>query len=173
MAATSQASRHPDFEFDLKHGPEHDLSHRSFQKFLRARILDGSLRGLWIGLPCNSFSTARNRPNGPATLRTARFPLGFPGLKPWDEKAARTGNAHASFCGGLLRLARRSGVPLVIENPGQSWVWSHPSLLLPSSSSSSAPSPPRDFYTDYCMDGTAWRKRTRFRSVNVDLGPAV
>ena len=99
------------FELDVKCGPEHDLTRRTFQKFLRTRILDGSLRGAWIGLPCNSFSTARNCPNGPASLRNASFPLGLPGLKPWGEKAVRAGNALASFCGGAFKGCSTLGDP--------------------------------------------------------------
>eukprot|EP00959_Pyramimonas_sp_CCMP1952_P460439 9479869-Pyramimonas_sp.AAC.1 len=72
------------------------------------------------------MSRARSRPNGPPPLRDATSPRGLPNLSPAGASKAIRGNSLARFSCGLFSLCRTLRIPVVLENPSTSWLWSLP-----------------------------------------------
>ncbi|CAK0860328.1 unnamed protein product, partial [Prorocentrum cordatum] len=81
------------FELDVEYEPTvGDLSRRRAQCVVRGWLRGGLLQGVWLGMPCSSWSRARNRPNGPPPLRDAAHVLGLPNLSSADSLKVETGN---------------------------------------------------------------------------------
>ena len=153
------------FELDIDHEPAlGDLSRRRAQRVVRGWLRGGLLQGVWLGMPCSSWSRARNRPNGPPALRDAGHLLGLPNLSSGDSLKVAVGNRLAQFSFSLFLECAQRGIPAAIENPSTSWVWQTRLAL-------HAARQPNvkvvDF--DFCAFGTAWRKRTRVMYVHLNL----
>ncbi|CAK0810952.1 unnamed protein product, partial [Prorocentrum cordatum] len=109
------------FELDVDHEPIFgDLSRRRAQGAVRGWLRGGLLQGVWLGMPCSSWSRARNRPNGPPALRDATHVLGLPNLSSGDSLKVETGNRLSQFTFSLFLERARRGVPAAIENPSTS-----------------------------------------------------
>ena len=63
----------------------------------------------------------------------------------------------------MLHECRLRGVPCIVENPYLSRLWDQPSFQKLRVRSL------REALSDYCQDGTRWRKRMRFWGFNVDF----
>ncbi|CAK0887025.1 unnamed protein product, partial [Prorocentrum cordatum] len=112
------------FELDMEHEPAlGDLSRRSVQRVVRGWLRGQLLQGVWLGMPCSSWSMARNRPNGPPALRDGNHLLGLPGLSSGDSLKVMLGNRLACFSFSFFLECALRGVPAAIENPATSWVW--------------------------------------------------
>ena len=70
--------------------------------------------------PCNSFSTARNRPGGPPPLKTNEEPYGLSDLRPSDAEKVRAGNVLAQFSLGVSEDCSAAKIPVTVENPNAS-----------------------------------------------------
>ena len=154
----------PIYEIDIRHHSSHDLTVRKNQRVIRGLLQHGLVRAVWLGVPCNTFSRARESgPPGPPPLRSAEFPAGLPDLKPHDQQKLEAGNALAAFAARVMDECRRRNVPVVLENPWTSRLFQQPCFVrLPKGALRTA-------VTDYCQDGTRWRKRTQLWAYNIDL----
>ena len=102
-------------EVDLKHGV--DASSHKFVKLVRGALAANIIDAIHFGPPCAIFSSARDRPNGPARLRSDLTPAGLPGLSAADQRKVIEGNHLADITLALARAALRLGIPGRIENP--------------------------------------------------------
>ena len=94
------------------------------QKKVRGWLRSGIVVAVWIATPCGSFSKARNQPGGPPALRDTCFPEGLPNLRPADALKVAVGNRIGKFSFSLFGLDRALNIPVVLENPATSWLWS-------------------------------------------------
>lgn len=157
-------------EVDVCHGPQFDLTSPKIQKQLLKLVASGQVAYVWLGTPCNSWSRARrNDGKGPGPLRDdGMYLMGFLDLPPHDLEKIRVGNVLMKFSAKMFRCCLRHNVPIALENPHTSRLWLAPPikhLLLHKATS--------DGYTDFCMDGKPFRKRTRLMWANVDLSLAL
>ncbi len=159
----------PIFEVDVASGDGADLLVRRNQTLVRGWIRCGWVVAVWMGTPCNSFSRARENPNwsNVQPLRSDEHPLGLPGLLPHNQAKVTAGNTLARFSAGVLLLAARCGVPATVENPATSRIWKLPCFVQVARHPAA-----RSWRSDFCQDGTPWRKRTRLLSVHVNLSDA-
>ena len=157
-------------EVDFCHGPQFDLTSPKNQKQLLSLIASGKVAYVWLGTPCNSWSRARrNDGRGPGPLRDDHHNLmGFSDLPPHDLEKIRIGNNLMKFSAKVYRCCLRHDVPVALENPHTSRLWLAPPIrhLLQHKGTSSG-------YTDFCVDGKPFRKRTRLMWSNVDLSPVL
>ncbi|CAK0897933.1 unnamed protein product, partial [Prorocentrum cordatum] len=120
----------PIYEIDLRYHLSHDLTVRKGQRIIRGLIQHGLVRAIWLGVPCNTFSRARESgPPGPTPLRSAEFPAGLPNPKPHDQQKLEVGSALAAFAARLMAECRRRNVPVVFENPWTSRLFQQPCFL--------------------------------------------
>ena len=154
------------FEVDLKHEPAFDLTHRKNQRQLIQFILRNRVDFIWLGTPCNSWSRARrNDRRGPGPLRDdENYILCLPQLTTGDYNKVRAGNCLMRFSAKIFRMCVQLGIPVALENSHTSRIWLAPPIkhLL------SHRHVLHDF-TDFCQEGTAWRKRTRIMFAHIDL----
>ena len=108
-------------------------------------------------------------PPGPFPLRSALHPEGLPGLSGKDAAKVAVGNLLGKRSFQLMRACAKLHIPCALENPYLSRLWDCKFALNPGTFLTHVV---RDFFTDQCGDGTAWRKRTRLRAVHLDLEPA-
>ena len=116
------------------------------------------LQADWIhvGIPCNTFSSALR---GRTILRSRRFPWGLPDLTSAQSSKVHAANTLVRFLVRLIRMCRRIGKCISVENPASSKLWSNPLLE-------------RELYRskrttlDYCAFHKPWRKRTIFQVWN-------
>ena len=145
--------------FDLKHGEDEDLLLPRIQSSLRRLVSLGSFLAMAAGPVCASFSTAIT----PA-WRTKEHPLGRPELGAQQKLKLQLGHQQLAFALELCELCLKHGVRFLIENPAGSWFWKMPGRL--SWSKILTTQDVDDFLVDQCRCGTAWRKRTRFRTTS-------
>ena len=117
---------------------------------------------VWAGLPCNSWSRARHDLDGGGP-RSAEHIWGKPLLSAADTLRVPLGNITLKFTCRLIRLCKKLGTIICVENPHTSMAWSAPPLaaLLRTAHSS---------VTDYCQYNMSWRKRTRVACWNLETG---
>ena len=143
-------------EWDIRHSQHLDLCKQKMQRLIKAAVRARILWAIHLGTPCSSFSRARDRPGGPPPLRSNQEPWGKNDLKSARDRAkVRVGNILAKFSFCIFGLCHRMQLPVTLENPHTSRLWILPICqnLMKRSSITFA-------YTDFCMDGTPWRKRT-------------
>ena len=150
------------FEFDIRWHLKNDLLSQSVQRRIRGWIRSGLIVAVWMGPPCNSFSRARDRPGGPPPLRSDEHPNGLPNLAPHDAEKVRCGNTLARFSISIFQCCAYLQVPATIENPETSRLWK-----LESFQTARLTSRTTWTSTDFCQDGTPWRKRTAFLSTQL------
>ena len=150
---------------DLKFGGGHDLDNAKLMDFFLGLVQGRKIWFLLAGFPCQSFSKARNRPDGPPPLRNDAFVLGLPGLRPHDTRKVARGNRAVGFVCRLLRACIIGHVPAALENPKSSWAWQTPAMVDLASLRQV-----RRWHVDFCQYGTAWKKPTTFVTVGCDSG---
>lgn len=166
----NRALRHiPIFELDWSHSAALDFTKPAQQRHFRGLMRSGHIRALHLGLDCKSWSRAREIPNfrNVRPLRSAEFPMGLPERTDKEQSQIDVGNSLAKFAVSLVRLARQLHVPISVENPEPSRLWLSP-LFEPLLKLDDA----RPIVTDFCQDGTPWRKRVKFLCFNVDASGA-
>ena len=66
------------FQVDVQHGPQFDLTQRRVQRELVQLIQSGQVAFVWLGTPCNSWSTARRFDGkGPGPIRSDTQVMGL------------------------------------------------------------------------------------------------
>ena len=152
-------------EIDIETDPQHDLSKRALQNFLVLLIKLDKIAAVWMDTPCTSWSLARrNDGQGPPPLRSDEQLWGLSGLSLKDKERVRLGNNLARFSFRIFRFCHQLCIPAAIENPSTSRLW----LIRPAQQIQSYP----DVHlhvTDYCQDGTPWRKRTKVLTCHIDF----
>ena len=96
-----------------------DVQDEEFWAFVKELIHRGSVRFLYLGTPCSTFSMARavKMKNGPRPLRSLEHPLGLPSLGLAEKQQALLGNMllDKSVEAALAVLAE--GGDFSLENP--------------------------------------------------------
>lgn len=143
-------------EFDLKWGPEGDLTDRAVIRNLCKSICAGKVLGLMLGPPCASFSVARDRTS---VIRTARYPWGLPReqLSEREQSTISVGNACLVSTLRLMKACQRAAVPFVLEQPRSSKMW-----WIPEIQSFLRKKESNFVVCDQCQYGQPWRKATAF-----------
>jgi hypothetical protein len=143
---------------DRADDPALDLTVPDNVQVVTHAIRNGRVRGLWIAPPCASWSRARHGPplSSWCSLRSADHPLGLPGLSDRAREIVSEGNAVMRVVARIVSVAIECEVPVIIENPECSYLWSAPEMLtLPHKFMF------REIKYDACAFGARWRKRTR------------
>lgn len=143
--------------FDLKDGEDKNLLEPQLQRDLRTLLSAGVFRAMAAGPVCASFSTAITPP-----WRTRAAPRGRTGLTDEQQLKISIGHSQLLFTLELVEICLRIGVIFWIENPDGSWFWRMDEEL--SWDRFMTDGRLGDFRVDQCRLGTAWRKRTRFRT---------
>ncbi|CAE7811005.1 unnamed protein product [Symbiodinium sp. CCMP2592] len=88
----------------------------------------GAIVYLHLGVPCATFSVARDRPGGPPPLRSQALPLGLRVLK--QHHQAQLFEANELLCRSLLLFEAviQAGGDASIENPRDSLIWQVPQV---------------------------------------------
>ena len=146
---------------DIKEGI--DVTLPEVRKLLRGWISAGIVAVVMLAPPCASWSSARRglpgSPGGP--IRSLKFPMGLPQLRPQDATKIQDGNKTMFAACELLELCEKYGVPALLENPATSMMFRAPRMLRLLQRSA--------FHTrcgDFCQYGAPWRKRTKIIGVN-------
>lgn len=157
-------------EVDIAHGPQFDLNSHRIQQEIINLLKSHQVKFIWMGTPCNSWSRARKWDGrGPGPLRDDHEGLmGLPNLSDKDQHKVKLGNALMRFSAKIFRICMALDIPVVLENPHTSRIW----LSAPIRHLLQHPLTSYDF-SDFCQDGTPWRKRTGFMSYGLDLRYAV
>ena len=154
------------FEVDSCHGPQFDLTSRSFQQHVFRLLRSGKVAYVWLGTPCSSWSRARrNDGHGPGPLRDdGAYLMGFPNLNAKDTAKVHLGNTLMRFSAKVFRICLSLKIPVALENPHTSRIWLASPIkhLLHHKMTNYG-------YTDFCQDGKPFRKRTRLLWANADL----
>ena len=149
-------------------GPAHDLMVEENVRHLLARIRRRDFAGVWLGTPCNSFTRARRGKPGPggwpAPLRSREHPDGLPDLVAADSQRVAVGNRLAEVSCRVIRECIRRRIPVIIENPGSSFLWDCSVMKRLCEDTE-----PREQFWDCCAAGCPWRKRTRIRGWCIEL----
>ena len=151
-------------EVDVKHGQCGDVLCPAVKRALFKLLQLNVVSAVHVGVPYSSFSGARNRVNGPKFSRSIDEIRGAPNLSILDQKKVDVGNALASFSAHFARTCLYKKIPFTLENPYSSLLWKFPDvyrLLLDDRM--------KFDFTDFCMDGKLWRKRTGILSYLVDI----
>ena len=108
-------------EFDLVRG--HDLLADDTWLPLLRRVKNGDFTQVFLSPPCETYSRAPwANGNGPAPLRSADWPEGFPWLKGDDKRKVQQGTEIVRRCLHMVTVAQENGVL---------WLWEHPEDLGP------------------------------------------
>lgn len=111
-------------EFDLVRG--HDLLADDTWLPLLRRVKNGHFTHVFLSPPCETYSRAPwANGNGPAPLRSADWPEGFPWLKGDDKRKVQQGTEIVRRCLHMVTVAQENGV---------FWLWEHPEDLARDSS---------------------------------------
>ena len=121
---------------NLRLGPpasECDLKDDQLWQVILRDLARGVHKGVWLGTPCTTFSTARQR-----RLRTPEHLYGRPrrsaavpdGLTPEEHAEVQEGTYFALRSIAVLECARAHGIPAALENP-RPWEGRASIFLLP------------------------------------------
>ena len=143
--------------FDIKDGEKQNLLETQLQSVLLRLLSLGSFVAMAAGPVCASFSTAITPP-----WRTREKPRGKDGLSAVQLAKLDVGHRQLKFILELVAVCSRQSILFWIENPDGSWFWRMDAEL--SWDETMLDPSVRDFRVDQCRLGTAWRKRTRFRT---------
>ena len=154
----------PAIAVDVQRGPQYDLSRDDVIEGILAHMRAGSVRAIWLGTPCSSWSLARRgypgAPGGPLRLK-GRCIWGHPLAlrRAADRRKIKLGNRLAKCTARIIEAAVEHKVPIALENGNTSRLWHFPPIAdccqLPST---------RKLVTDMCQHRTRWRKRTRIQT---------
>ncbi|CAE7645183.1 unnamed protein product [Symbiodinium necroappetens] len=96
------------------------------QLLLLARM--GAIGFLHVGLPCSTFSQARQRPGGPRPLRSRLMPLGLEHRSAAEEDQLFAANELLNRSLLLMHSVINSGGDFSLENPLSSLLWQVPAV---------------------------------------------
>jgi len=133
---------------DAASGPLGDATDAVVYNALSGWIQSGALVGLWLSLPCVTWSAA-----GPLAFRDPKHLWGMPGLSEADRAKVEQASTALRVSLRLLRAGRRLGVPTFFEHPRGSLVWRVPELRALCGLADA-----RHFDYDACQYGAKWRR---------------
>ena len=112
--------------------------------------------GVFLGTPCTSWSRALRR-----ALRSRACPMGIASseLSAVEQSRLANGNASFLFSCRIIDLCIRCGVPVMLENPASSLMWSAPRMIQLCKKSEH-----QQAHFHMCQFGTRWQKATRISS---------
>ena len=96
-------------------------------------------------------------------MRSNEYPKGLAELSVKDNRKVLEGNELARFSIAIFHDCRRRNMPAAIENPHSSRLW-----CLPSYQHARTIRHVNFDWTDFCQDGTPWRKRTALLSTGLE-----
>ena len=151
--------------WDVAYGSKYDLCDPAARRLLVGWLAAGLISAIWIAVPCQSFTTARDVPPGPPPLRSDARPLGLTDLSVNDQLLVRRGNMFMRFVALLFQRCLFLDIPVVVENPARSRIW-----LCPPVAALLALRCTKFVVTDFCgWQALPYRKSTAFMSYGVDL----
>ena len=119
--------------------------------------------GVWFGMPCGTFTSARRYDGkGIKLLRNRKHILGFPNLTGRDKFPVDLANELVNLMYDLCLLCLKTGTSFYIENPRISLLWSMPQLKF----LASLPGVQQVRF-DYCQFGAPWKSRQLFWSLAI------
>ena len=148
--------------WDLRYGPDHDLTKRSTQHRIRREIKKGRILACMMAPVCTSFSVARDRTK---VIRNRSSPWGIQKslLTQKEQQSIHTGNQVFLACLRIIRWLDEYNIPYILENPATSKAWYLPPVAR------HLQLPHVHFVTcHFCQYGTIWKKPTSFLTGNVD-----
>ena len=149
--------------FDVVLDPTQDITNGSTLRSLLTRIRNREFSAIMIGMPCTSFSVARDRT---CQIRSMLEPWGLLNQSKFSEKdikSLRNGNSIAKAVIKILYLIMELRIPAILENPRSSRFWHLPQVKRIAAGHAAS------FVTcDLCQFGTKWRKRTGLLCLNLD-----
>ena len=139
--------------WEVSDGPHYDLSRPMVKQRIRSEAQCGNIICTMLAPPCGSFSSLQFLNE---RLRDASFPWGLPRLSARAEARVQEGNRTAFAALYYFRLCMRLSIPVCLEHPFRSWLWSCPEVqaLLVRKGVESV-------IVDQCQFGSSFRKRTR------------
>jgi len=172
--------RHGHFvtEWDIKWGAAWDLTRPSNSRLLRGWVMSGKVWGLHFGVPCESWTRARDRgpprmpgklAGWPSRLRSDEEIWGLAAvMHPPDGAVINVGNQLALITLSVMRAAKHMQLPFIVENPATSRLW-----LIPQMQRAQRWDHASFDTTLYYMDGKPWKKPTSILAYRVDLSTVV
>jgi hypothetical protein len=169
LASAAVRKKWQGISFDNEVCADEDVVSQRFASSLvkLSRRFKRRMRGIWFGLKCASWSRARRncsgKPGWPSPLRDQHNVLGLLSLVSCADKAkVAEGNRQMRWAARLFRNLAAEGIPVILENPSTSFLWSSPPFkkLLRQFSS---------VIFDFCGFGCPYRKRTQLLYANCDL----
>jgi hypothetical protein len=136
VAAAASSRGIPAFGLDRKDG--WDLAQDDVIQCISSFLSRGLVAALMLDPPCESWSRARRgkrgllQPKGwPCRVRSPEHIWGLPleTLRPQDQAVLLNGNACLKACLSLIRLCLSYGVPVGLENPSSSMMFTVQELL--------------------------------------------
>ena len=143
--------------FDIEYGPGCDLLKRAVQFRLKRFLkkFHSSIKLLWLGTPCTSWSRARRNDGGPRPLRDDdKHLFGFSILSATDLQRVLEGNQFLEVSKMFIDLAEHYSLRWVLENPYTSRIWLTPHVRALQSLGATL------HELHFCAFGTPWRKAT-------------
>ncbi|CAE7708857.1 AMY1.1 [Symbiodinium sp. CCMP2592] len=150
--------------YDIDYGSACDLLDSKVEASVRSFISRHNVVLVWFGMPCQSWSRARQWDGGPPPLRDDDlFLYGRTPLSSSDQCKVELGNQLLRFTCHLALLLSKQGTPWVIENPWTSrcWLTKEMKVLMQSGAELRQ--------VDYCQYRVPWRRSTGLLSHNCDL----
>jgi hypothetical protein len=143
--------------FEIKQGPEFDLTRLCVHKRILGWIASGCIAGVVLETQCSSWSRARRGPPGSSwcAIRSNEYLLGLPNLNVSDKQRVLNGNRQALYTCQIIQSCCKYGIPCALENPRTSMLWSYPRLAKLCKLSYA-----QIHQLDQCQYGAAWRKAT-------------
>ena len=156
VSAACQALGFHAKQWDIIHGPEHDLTDKRVLKRLLQEIRRGRVLAVMMAPVCTSFSRARDRTK---VIRNHRFPWGIPRrfLSEKEYLSIRLGNTLFRACFAIIEECEKQQIPWLLENPLSSRCWNLPPMRRIIQQ--------RDthfIHADFCQFGARWKKPTGF-----------
>ena len=143
--------------FDIQHDDSEDLLDPKVQQLLSRLLTLRSFLAMGAAPVCASFSVAITPP-----CRSLEYPQGLPTCSEKQKLKNEQGNLILKFLLEMVLLCLQLGIYFFVENSDGSWMWRQTREL--SWKQILSFKTVGDFRLDYCRYGTAWRKRTRFRT---------
>ncbi len=117
---------------DTAKHPLLDVLDLTVQKTILGWLTSCKVSAVFLAPVCATWSRARRGPDDysgpPPALRSNRYVLGRPGLRPADQQRIFDGNKMVAFCLKVLRCCAKLSIPCGLENPQNSLMWKHPGL---------------------------------------------
>ena len=138
--------------FELLDGEEQDILLPENVALIESLIATRCVDCMGAAIFCCSFSRAVRPP-----VRSAMQPDGWDNLSQNMQKKVDMGNAHSRLLQRFVVKCQKQGIFVWVENPDGSFLW-----LQIHWRDIGANDYNNCLRLDYCVYGTAWRKRTRF-----------